>query len=157
MLAIVAVAATLALGPQACRGEGSQGAKRSSDRPTLPKPLDIIEAQAEDVIDVVPAGQWERVAADVTAVVDAWRAYRPRAAGDGADQSLASRFDSALADLRASAAGKRADQTMQAANDLSAVTVELFALYDIGRPVDIGRLDVIGRQIAFDAGHGCRP
>ncbi len=46
---------------------------------------------------------------------------------------------------------KQPTETMQAANDLSAGVVELYGLYDIGRPVGIGRLDVIGRQIVFDA------
>jgi hypothetical protein len=40
--------------------------------------------------------------------------------------------------------------TMQAANDVSAAVVELFDLYNPAIPVDIGRLDVIERQVILD-------
>lgn len=147
-LAAIGIAAALVSGLSACDGGGSEG---SEGRAKVPEPLDTIEAQAEDIIDVVPAGQWDKVDADVATIVEAWGSYRPQALADGAEQALADRFDAALVDLGASADAKEPQETMQAANDLSAATVEFYGLYDTGRPVDIGRLDVIGRQIVLEA------
>jgi hypothetical protein len=39
---------------------------------------------------------------------------------------------------------------MQSANDVSAAVVELFGLYNPMLPVDIGRLDVLERQVILD-------
>lgn len=117
----------------------------------VPDPLNTIEAQAEDIIDLVPADRWEGVATDVQTVRDNWSIYREQALNDGAARDLAARFDQALNDLQAAAKARQPAETMQAANDLSAAAVELFGLYDTTHPVDIGRLDVIGRQIVLDA------
>jgi hypothetical protein len=144
-LAALALLAALVLGLSACDGGSSEGGGK------VPEPLDTIEAQAEDIIDIVPAGKWDKVGDDVATVVEAWGTYRARALKDGADQALVDRFDAALVDLGASAEAREPEETMQAANDLSAPTVEFYGLYDTGRPVDIGRLDVIGRQIVLEA------
>ena len=127
----------------ACGDDGSRG--------KVPDPLDTIEAQAEDIIDIVPANEWAKVRADVNNVVEAWDEYRARALRDGASQKLVDRFDDALERLRTAADAEQATESMQRANDVSAATVELFGLYDTLFPVDIGRLDVIGRQIVFAA------
>jgi hypothetical protein len=90
------------------------------------------------------------VSADVAAVRAAWTKYRARAHADGVDPTLVEQFDAALARLSTEAKARRAPQTLQAANDLSRTTVELLAHYGLGHPVEIGRLDVIGRQILLD-------
>jgi hypothetical protein len=40
---------------------------------------------------------------------------------------------------------------MQAANDLSAAVVDLFTVYQLIVPADLGRLDVLERQVVLDA------
>src|SRR6185436_19330969 len=59
-------------------------------------------------------------------------------------------MNSALADLQAASASKDASATMQGSNDVSAAVVELFALYGPKVPADIGRLDVLERQVILD-------
>lgn len=127
----------------------SNGSTRTAG--AVPDPLNTIEAQAEDIIDIVPADRWDGVATDVQTVQANWATYREQALNDGAARDLAARFDQALSDLQTAAQARQPADTMQAANDLSAATVELFGLYDTTHPVDIGRLDVIGRQIVLDA------
>jgi len=122
----------------------------STGRP-VPKPLDELEAQSEDIIDIVPGGRWDGVASDVATVDSSWTTYQPQAQADGAPATILSRMAAAVTALDAASEAKQATATMQAANDLSAGVVELYGLYDVGRPVGIGRLDVIGRQIVFDA------
>lgn len=159
----VAVVATTALGLWACGSStdtsskaGSSGtgsvapALTSTGRP-VPDPLDELEAQSEDIIDIVPGGRWDDVAQDVATVDRAWKAYEPQASADGAPTAIVTSMGGAVAALDAASRAQQATETMQAANDLSAGVVELYGLYDIGRPVGIGRLDVIGRQIVFDA------
>lgn len=52
--------------------------------------------------------------------------------------------------LQTTAAVNDITGTMQAANDLSAAVIDLFDLYHPLIPTDIGRLDVLERQIILD-------
>ena len=144
------VTAAIGTASVAAAGAGSPAASRP------PKQLLTIEEQAEDIGDRAPGKRWARIAADVAAVRAAWRAFQARAKADGINASLLGDFDGALAKLRAAAKAKRVADTLQSANDLSRATVELLGSYDIGHPVEVGRLDVIGRQILLDLERGDR-
>jgi|SRR6185295_2485668 len=109
-----------------------------------------MEGQAEDVVDAVPSGNWAKVDTDVAAVADAWATYRARATQEGATPILQDALTSALPRLQAASKAKDAIATMQAANDLSAAVIDLFDLYHPAVPTDIGRLDVLERQIVLD-------
>jgi len=162
-----ATAVALAVGALALAACGSSGSSSSSSGPTVaagsvapvltstgqpvPKPLDELEAQSEDLIDIVPGGKWDQVAGDVTSIDTAWAAYQPQGTTDGAPAAVLSGMATAVGALDAASHAQDPTGTMQAANDLSAGVVELYGLYDLGRPVGIGRLDVIGRQIVLDA------
>ena len=117
----------------------------------VPEDLQTIEAEAEDIIDLAPSGNWDQIAMDVTSSSGAWASYQPHAADDGASQAQQDAFASALSHLQTASESKDAAETMQAANDLSAAVVELFALYNPIIPIDIGRLDVLERQVILDA------
>jgi hypothetical protein len=117
---------------------------------TVPEPLSTIEAQAEDIIDVVPGGDWGKVTGDVAAIAKAWQAYQTQAASDKVPQPFQEALTAALDRLQKAAAAKKAPDTLQAANDLSAAVADLFAVYHPARPSDVGRLDVLERQVVLD-------
>jgi len=117
----------------------------------VPDPVQTIEAQAEDIIDIVPGGDWEAVMSDVAAVAEAWQIYQSHAGADGASQSFLDALAMALDQLQSASDAQDAAGTMQAANDLSAAVIDLFAVYHPAVPSDIGRLDVLERQIVLDA------
>jgi hypothetical protein len=116
----------------------------------VPNSLVTIEAAAEDIIDFAPSGGWDKINKDVTDISNAWKAYQPQASQDGASQEIQDAMNSALSDLQAASASKDASATMQGSNDVSAAVVELFALYGPRVPADIGRLDVLERQVILD-------
>jgi hypothetical protein len=116
----------------------------------MPDPLDTLEAQAEDIIDIVPGGNWERVTADVAAITEAWRVYQTQAAKDKVPQPFQEALTVALDRLPKALAAKDAASAMQAANDLSAAVVDLFTVYRPTRPTDLGWLDVLERQVVLD-------
>lgn len=116
----------------------------------VPNSLVTIEAAAEDIIDFAPSGDWDKISADVKDIENAWMTYRPQAEKDGASQEIQDTMTSALSDLGAASASKDASATMQGSNDVSAAVVELFALYSPKIPADIGRLDVLERQVILD-------
>jgi len=116
----------------------------------LPNSLITIEAAAEDIIDFAPSGDWEKINKDVTDIESAWKSYQPKASQDGASQEIQDAMTSALAELETASASKDASATMQGSNDVSAAVVELFALYGPKVPADIGRLDVLERQVILD-------
>jgi hypothetical protein len=117
---------------------------------TVPNDLQTIEAAAEDIIDLAPNGNWDKISTDVTNMAKAWKAYQPLAGNAGTSQELQEAMTSALTELQAASAAQDPAATMQASNDVSAAVVEMFALYKPKLPADIGRLDVIGRQIILD-------
>lgn len=123
-----------------------------SDAPTgtIPRPLNTIEAQAEDLIDILPGGNWTAISQNVADIAAAWQAYQPQLTTDHVPQPFETAFNDALAQLQQSANAQAADETHQAANDVSAALMDLFALYQPATPVDLGRLDVLGRQAILD-------
>lgn len=132
---------------------GAAGAPTGSGQ-AVPKPLADIEAQAEDVVDKVATGDWAAVGQDVATMRADWTSYGPAASSDGVPAATAGAFTTALDRLETASAARDAAATAQAANDASAATVEMLGRYDLGHPVEIGRLDVIGRQVVIDAGAG---
>lgn len=126
------------------------GVLPASNSSAVPRDLQAMEEAAEDIIDFVPRGDWERVATDVTDMAAAWKAYQPVAAQVGASQELQDALTSALTELQTAAASQDPAATMQASNDVSAAVIEMFALHSPKIPVDIGRLDVIERQVILD-------
>lgn len=157
VLASIVLAATLVVG--AGCGSGDSSSRTSSNtvdasRSTgaVPEPLAALEASAEDVIDQVPHEEWAKITADVGDLQAAWDEYQADATA--VDATSAARLDRALGTLAEATAARNGPATEQAANDVSAAVVELFAHYDLPHPVQIGRLDVIGRQIVIDASRG---
>ena len=116
----------------------------------VPQDLVTIEAAAEDIIDFAPSGNWDKINQDVTDIEAAWKSYEPRSKPDGAAQEVDDLMSSALAALKTASQSKDASGTMQGSNDVSAAVVELFALYNPVIPADIGRLDVLERQVILD-------
>lgn len=125
----------------------SSSTRTASESPP-PQSLNALEAASEDVIDQVPRGRWARIDAAVGAMQRSWRHYR-RAAMT-VDPRQATRLDRAVRDLAASAERRDGLGTQQAANDVSAPVIELLDRYARRHPVQVGRLDVIGRQIVID-------
>jgi hypothetical protein len=116
----------------------------------VPNSLVTIEAAAEDIIDFAPSGDWDKINKDVTDIESAWKSYQPQADQAGASKETQDAMTTALTDLKAASASKDASATMQGSNDVSAAVVELFALYGPRVPADIGRLDVLERQVILD-------
>ena len=129
----------------ACAAEQSEAAPG-----IVPNTLQTIEAAAEDIIDLTPSGGWDKISADTADIDNAWKSYQPQASKDGASQEIQEAMTSALSDLQAGVSDKDPTATMQASNNVSAAIVELFALYNPKVPADIGRLDVLERQIILD-------
>jgi hypothetical protein len=125
------------------------GARAQASSPP-PKVLITIEEQAEDIGDRVPSKRWARIKADIATIEAAWKRYQPQARREGINPSLLGDFDRALEGLVVAAKAKNGPDTAQGANDISRALVEILATYERDDPVQVGRLDVIGRQIELD-------
>ena len=153
LIAVAGLAVTLAVLAVGC-GSGNDDGTEAANRTPVPDRLNSIEEATEDIIDIVPANRWNDITKDVREIDGAWASYQDRAVDDGADASLVARVTESLTRLRTAAGAQQGPETAQAANDVSAATVELFGLYKTGRPTDIGRLDVLGRQVVLDVERG---
>jgi len=116
----------------------------------VPESLSKIEAQAEDIIDIMPGDDWGQVNADIAAINAAWQAFQPQGATDNVPQAFQEALAAALDQLQRTSASKDAAGTRKATNDVSAAIVDLFAVYQPATPADLGRLDVLERQVVMD-------
>jgi hypothetical protein len=128
----------------------SSPASSVAARGTVPEPLHIIEGLAEDIIDRAPANEWDKISEDVTKLAEAWQSYQPQATADAPPSAVQQALSDALAQLQTASANKDAASTMQTANDVSAAVIDLFDFYKPAMPADIGRLDVLERQVVLD-------
>jgi len=137
-------------------GFGTAGAATPSQKTNaqVPTTLQAIESNAEDIIDLAGTGGWTQVLKKVASISNSWAIYRKQAAGIGLSESMKQSFDSALKRLERESAAKNRDATMQSANDLSAVVVDMYGLYNPAIPADVGRLDVLERQVVLDTKAG---
>jgi hypothetical protein len=147
-IALVCMALLLLL--SACGTSSTNSNINNGKNGVIPDKLSTIEALAEDIIDFVPSGEWPKVNSDISAIEKAWVTYQPLAVKDGATQATQDFFSESLARLKSSAESQSATETMQAANNLSSAVVDMFDLYNPVIPADIGRLDVLERQIILD-------
>jgi len=143
----VSLVLALILSLTACSGGVS---RITNNAGAVPESLQTIEEGAEDIIDYVPSGNWDKVNTDVQAMTDAWQAYQAAVGDVEVSQQLADAMTSALGQLQMASQAKDAATTLQASNDVSAAVMDLFALYDPQIPADIGRLDVLERQVILD-------
>ena len=121
---------------------------------TIPAPLDTIEAQAEDIFDFVPQADWARIADDVNLVKTAWQTYAAQDAPRPVPDLFLRNLDTSLARLDDAVTQQDAAATLQAANDLSSAVVDLFSVYNPLPPADLGRLDMLERQVILDVQAG---
>lgn len=148
LVALLLSSACVAIQPATNRTHAPASAQVATG--VVPDELQTLEADAEDVIDVAPIGRWERIRKDSATMTAAWQTYLPTANAAGATPAMQETMTGALDRLQKAAESQDAAATMQAANDVSAVVVELFDLYHPAIPADIGRLDVLERQLILD-------
>jgi hypothetical protein len=112
----------------------------------IPKPMETLEAGAEDLDDAVVAHDWAKVG-ELIAELD-------RSAKEldvsGFNPGQLSRVNEALGRTHSTALRKDALATRRAANELSAAVTELFADYQPKVPVDVMRLDPFLRAVELD-------
>jgi hypothetical protein len=137
-------------------GTSSAGTADLANQETsaVPEDLIVIEEQAEDIFDFAPRNDWARISEDITKVQTAWNAWQQQASNSNANSAPQDALRRALARLETAATQHEQAATLQAANDLSAAVIDLFDLYQPTIPTDIGRLDVLGRQITLDVAAG---
>ncbi len=116
----------------------------------VPDNLLQIEAQVEGIMDVVPNGIWTKENGDDSAVEFAWAGIQKLAAIDGATRSLLEACGQRLSLLKTAANAKSAPATMQVSDDLSGIFADLHDNHHPATATDLGRLDVLGREIILD-------
>ena len=123
----------------------------SAETGSVPQPVLDMENDAEDAIDQVFAGRWDRVTADAGSLANTWKAFLPSSEASGVTADQRGTMEKAISDLAAAAQSQDALAARQAANNVSKVIVDVFDLFQHKVPSDIGRLDWQERQVLIDA------
>ncbi len=158
---IVGATALLAITLAGLACGGGSGNSNTSASPSVtagnaqtPETVLAIEGDAEDAIDMVLAGNWDKVIADADAIDQAWTEFLGSDQADRVTAEQQASMEGAIADL-GSASDSRDDlAARQAANDVSKVIVDVFDLFRPTVPTDIGRLDYLERQVIIDTDRG---
>jgi len=128
------------------------GSAADASSHAIPAALSAIEGAAEDGYDKGLAGDFAAAKAAAATVGDQWAAYRPQAIRDGAQAAWLTGMDGAVAGFRtAAAAGTDKVTVARAANAISAWMDKFFGLYSNPVPVEVIRLDYLGREVVLDA------
>jgi len=109
-----------------------------------------IEANIEDAMDALGGNNWAGAHDDIAKMGESWTAYQQHASKDGALQGTLDAFAKTFGQLKSAADAKNVATSLQAANDLSGVVMDLYDVYHPAAPTDIGRLDVLERQVNLD-------
>ena len=126
----------------------------SEERGSVPQTVLDIEGDAEDAIDQVFAGRWDRVSSDAISLAANWEDFLASSNASRLNDEQRRAMNKAISDLRATAQSQDALAARQAANDVSKVIVDVFDLFEHKVPSDIGRLDWQERQVLIDADRG---
>jgi hypothetical protein len=137
----------------ACDASGGGSGEQGVDSGTTAVPAAVldIEADAEDAIDMVFAGNWVRVASDADSIAENWSDFTASEEGADVNEEQRAEMARAILALYTSASAEDGLAARQAANDVSKVIVDVFDLFDVTIPTDIGRLDWLERQVIIDA------
>jgi len=115
--------------------------------------LQKIGQRAEAIVVSVPTEDWPRVYAYIREISDAWQDYKHPTVNPSSEprrfpaSMLVSQLDAALAALKEASAARDSARTIQAANDVNAAAVEMYAFYNPTIPPEINTLEVLERQI----------
>jgi hypothetical protein len=122
----------------------------SAQRGSVPQTVLDIEGDAEDAIDQVFAGRWDRVSTDAGSLAENWNEFLASSDASGVSTDQRGTMEKAISDLAGAAQSQDALAARQAANEVSKVIVDIFDLFEHQVPSDIGRLDWEERQVIID-------
>ncbi len=123
----------------------------SSGNGVLPQTLDDMESGAEDLVDLVAAGDVPGAISKAAEIQADWKVMRPEVARAGASKQTIEGMDGAVDALVAPELHEDPLAMERAANEVSRYMPDLFRLYSITTPPGTLRLDYLGRSLALDA------
>ena len=152
---LLLVAMPLSCGGSSKNEEGEQAEQQEETAEkgegAVPESVAAIEGEAEDAIDLVFAGNWDKVATDAASIATNWSDFTASSEAGGLSAAQRQAMDKAVSDLKDAAESEDDLAARQAANDVSKVIVDVFDLFDVKVPTDVGRLDWLERQVIIDA------
>ena len=122
----------------------------SAETGSVPQPILDMENDAEDAIDQVLAGRWDRVSSDAGSLAKTWKEFLSSSEASGVTADQRGTMEKAISDLAAAAQSQDALAARQAANNVSKVIVDVFDLFQHKVPGDISRLAWQERQVLID-------
>ncbi|MGF7060864.1 hypothetical protein [Brassicibacter mesophilus] len=121
---------------------------------SVPKSLEAIESNSEDIIDDVAKKDWTKADERVSSLEKEWSVYEPIAKEKKASQKQINDFRDDLNNLKQLVETKKQYEASLAANRLTLDTISLMDLYKPKVPTAVGKLDYYGRQVMITAEHG---
>lgn len=113
----------------------------------MPAEVEQVTTASADAFAAAGAADWAAVTGLLDSMNASWTSY----AGTGVPPLTADGMDAALETLTSAAASQDVAATRQAANDLAYVVTDLRLRHHAPAIVDVGRMDILARQILLDS------
>lgn len=116
----------------------------------IPKQLDAIESNAEDIIDDIYAADWEKAVSKVNLIKTNMDELTPLLQEAVVPAELISGMKLAIKNLEQNVIQKNAYSAIAQANRITMYIPDILDYFKVTIPTDVSRLDYLGRQIILN-------
>lgn len=120
------------------------------DLPPVPKQLDTIESNAEDIMDDIYAKNWQKAKDKVNIINTNMNALIPYLQQALAPNHLITDIQDAIKKLEENVGQKNSLQALFDANQITRYIPDMLDYFKVVIPTDVSRLDYLGRQIILN-------
>lgn len=121
---------------------------------SIPKSLEKIETNSEDIIDDIAKNDWAKANNKLSSLEKEWSNYQPEAKAARASQKQINNFSNDLKTLKRDVRTKKQYEAALSANKLTLDAIGFMELYRPKVPTTVGKLDYYGRQVKLTSEHG---
>lgn len=116
----------------------------------IPSQLDILESNAENIIDDIYAGDWEEAKSKVNLIIKTMNELMPFLQEAYVPNQIISGMNSAISNLEENVMRKKTYPAISQANQITRFVADMLDYFEIRIPTDVKKLDYLARQIIIN-------
>ncbi|HVI41328.1 MAG TPA: LysM domain-containing protein, partial [Anaerovoracaceae bacterium] len=117
------------------------------DLPPIPNQLDVLDSNAEDMIDVIYAADWQKAIDMVNVIRTTMNALVPALQAAEVPNDVIFGINAAIRSLEQNIAQRKTFSAISQANRITQLIADALDYFNVIIPTDVNRLDYFGRQI----------
>ena len=117
---------------------------------TVPKQVDTLESNAEDMIDDINNNDWKKAIIKMDEINNDFYALKPMLQAHMISNDMISNIENEITGLQDAVKSKNAYNAKVHANLITGYITDILDFYKVEIPTDVPRLEYLGRAIIFD-------